>query len=87
MNTPNISTYAAEPGVRTADATTRRVMKVPNEDNAGRTFVRRPTGNPWNTFTNFPWATGGNYPGHIVVSEDDTSTLFRIPLFNHSGNN
>lgn len=85
--TPNVSVYYPQPGVQSADATSRRVMSIPNEDNAGRTFVRRPTGSPWNIFTNFPWALGGNYPGHFVVSEDDSTTLFRIPLFEHSGNN
>lgn len=84
---PNISVYQPEPGVQPADFSTHGVMKVPNETVAGRSYIRRPTGSPWNAFTNWPWAVGANAVGWMKVSEDDNDTPFRIALFEHSGNN
>lgn len=87
MLTPNISVYLPEPGVRAADATENRVMKLPNVDTAGATFIKRPVGTPWNAFSAGAWnQQGGRQVGYYVVSEDDTTSTFRVPLFDNPGN-
>ena len=81
---PNSSHYVPEPH-RAADFADDGVFKIPNAT-VGTTLVRRPVGNPYNRFTNFPWATAGNTPGALMVTEDDTNTAFNILLWEHSGN-
>ena len=87
MTNPNSSIYLPEEGVRPADATAIGVMRIPNEDVAGRNFVRRPTGTPWNAFSALPRLNqAGNTLGWLRLTEDDNGTSYRIPMFDHPGN-